>query len=187
MFFAAAAYNHNDDDDDDDDGDDDNDDDGDDDDDQHDDDDDGGATKVSQAFSRLHNSAAALPMIAALSSAPKFAYKYRKISQISENVFTNIEKFAYKYVYGCLQICFKWRKIWLQICLIPNIYLKVPGSTLKYSDVPQSNLKVPRCDEIPAYIYLAKHASLIKLFISQKFLCLWLICTSLCLHCSCNE
>ena len=51
--------------------------------------------------------------------------------------------------------------------LIPNIYLKVPGSTLKYSDVPQSNLKVPRCDEIPAYIYLAKHASLIKLFISQ--------------------
>ena len=126
-----------------------------------------GATKVSQAFSRLHNSAAALPMIAALSSAPKFAYKYRKISQISENVFTNIEKFAYKYVYGCLQICFKWRKIWLQICLIPNIYLKVPGSTLKYSDVPQSNLKVPRCDEIPAFIYLAKHASLIKLFISQ--------------------
>ena len=44
--------------------------------------------------------------------------------------------------------------------LIPNIYLKVPGSTLKYSDVSQSNLKVPRCDEIPAYIYLAKHASL---------------------------
>ena len=61
-------------------GDDNDDDDGDgegdnDDDDDDDDDNDGAATKVSQAFPRLHNSAAALSMIAA-SSAQKYVYKY---------------------------------------------------------------------------------------------------------------
>ena len=65
-----------DDDDDDDDDSDDGDDEGDNDDDDDDDDDnDGAATKVSQAFPRLHNSAAALSMIAA-SSAQKYVYKY---------------------------------------------------------------------------------------------------------------
>ena len=74
--LQAVSDEHNDDNDDDDDDGDDGDGEGDNDDDDDDDDDnDGAATKVSQAFPRLHNSAAALSMIAA-SSAQKYVYKY---------------------------------------------------------------------------------------------------------------